>query len=96
MSEPQRRARGPRPWPNRVKHMREEIEALAEHGRETAARGEALVDQATDALERVNPLVVMALLAKIGRVFADLKAVQADIERIAHAAQFGVVEPNEE
>jgi hypothetical protein len=84
--------KGARAWPTKVKHMREEIEVLAQEGRRLTERGAKLTDQAADAHERVNPLVVAALLAKIGRVIAETDALLSDIERIAHAAQFGIVD----
>jgi hypothetical protein len=84
--------KGPRAWPTRVKHMREELEEMAQEGRRLATEGLGLTDKASDAHERVNPLVVSALLAKIGRKWAELDALLSDMERIAHAAQFGIVD----
>lgn len=95
MGVPRTNPKGPRAWPTKVKHMREEIEGLAQDGRLLAEKGADLTDQASNAHERVNPLVVAALLAKIGRKWAEVDALLSDIERLAHAAQFGVVEPGE-
>lgn len=96
MNAPRSKPKGPRAWPTKVKHMREEIEELARHGRQLAEGGATLTDQASDALERVNPLVVAALIARIGRKWAEMDALLSDIERLAHAAQFGIAEPPEE
>lgn len=95
MSVPRSKPKGPRAWPTRVKHMREEIEALAQEARKLADEGGELTDKASDALERVNPLVVAALLAKVGRRWAQIDALLSDIERLAHAAQFGIADEQE-
>ena len=92
MSAARSNPKGPRAWPTRVKHMREEIEALAQEARRLAGEGLALTDKASDAHERVNPLVVAALLAKIGRKWAEVDALLSDVERLAHAAQFGIAD----